>query len=67
MKIDDEIQSKFINPQTKAIVNLRYTANLLNSIQNFEVLFYLLKFNFNWFYLNIFIINLVSCFLILLC
>lgn len=34
MKIDDEIQSKFINPQTKAIVNIRYTANLLNSSQN---------------------------------
>ena len=33
MKIDDEIKSKFANPQIKATVNLRYTSNFLGAIQ----------------------------------
>ncbi|MDB3907247.1 MarR family transcriptional regulator [Crocinitomicaceae bacterium] len=34
MKIEDAIQSKFPSPQVKAIVNLRYTANYVGTIQN---------------------------------
>ncbi len=34
MKIDDAIQSKFNNNKHKAIVNIRYTSNYLNNLQN---------------------------------
>lgn len=34
MKIEDAIQSRFPSPQVKAIVNLRYTANYVGTIQN---------------------------------
>lgn len=33
-KIEDVIQTKFVSPQTKALVNVRYTSNWLASIQN---------------------------------
>lgn len=34
MKIEDAIQSRFITPQHKAIVNIRFTSNFLGNIQN---------------------------------
>ncbi len=34
MKIDDVIQTTFKSPQQKALVNIRYTSNYLNNIQN---------------------------------
>lgn len=34
MKIEEAIKSKFLSPQVKAIVNLRYTANYVGAIQN---------------------------------
>ncbi len=34
MKIEEAIQSKFPSSQVKAIVNLRYTANFVGTIQN---------------------------------
>ncbi len=33
MKIDDVIKAKFMSPQHKALVNLRYTSNFLSNIQ----------------------------------
>lgn len=38
MKIEDVLKSKFNSPQHRAIVNLRYTANLLAYIQNKQML-----------------------------
>ena len=34
MKIDDAIKSKFDSPQTKALVNVNYTANFLSALAN---------------------------------
>ena len=34
MKIEDIIKTKFINPQQKALINIRYTSNFLSNIQN---------------------------------
>lgn len=34
MKIEDIIKAKFINPQQKALINIRYTSNFLSNIQN---------------------------------
>ncbi len=34
MKIDDAIQSKFLDAQTRAAVNIRYTSNFLAGMQN---------------------------------
>lgn len=48
MKIDDAIQSKFISPQQKAIINVRYTSNFLGQIQtNFMSRFDLTMPQFN--------------------
>jgi DNA-binding MarR family transcriptional regulator len=34
MKIDEEVKSKFASPQIKAVVNLRFTSNYIEAIQN---------------------------------